>query len=87
MMINVLACREPLDKIAGKDAPERSMGEAVKLRNAFIEAEGSKELKQSNQRLRDLRSEKQRFEDSLPMVMIMQEMPDPPGIPSQTRLL
>ena len=75
--IAVLACREPLDKIAGKDAPERSMGEAVKLRNAFIEAEGSKELKQSNQRLRDLRSEKQRFEDSLPMVMIMQEMPDP----------
>ncbi|HEY6399936.1 MAG TPA: DUF1553 domain-containing protein [Blastocatellia bacterium] len=75
--IAVLACADPLDKIAAIPAPDRSRAQALKLHGAFMAQAAPNELKHARDRLIELKRQKQSFEDDLPTLMVMEEMAQP----------
>lgn len=75
--IAMLACAEPLEKIAAIPVARRSRAQALKLRHAFLAQTAPDELKQAYQRLVELKQQKQSFEDGLPTLMVMEEMSKP----------
>jgi hypothetical protein len=73
--IAVLACADSLEKIAATPAGKRARAQALKLHLAFLAEAAPGELKQASDKLTELKRQKQSFEDDLPTLMVMEEMP------------
>ncbi|MBO0857401.1 MAG: DUF1553 domain-containing protein [Chloracidobacterium sp.] len=74
--IAALACADPLEKIAAIPAPRRTRAQVFKLQGAFMAA-APNELKQTRDRLIELKRNRQNFEDDLPTLMVMEETARP----------
>ena len=72
--MGVLAVDRSLDEIARMPARTRSSSEAQKLREAYINSLGPQALTRLTSRIRDSQRERQRYLDTVPTVMVMQEM-------------
>jgi hypothetical protein len=73
--VAMLACADSLEKIAALPAARRTVAQASKLHRAYLDRAASEELKQAHRKLAELKEQKQKFEDDLPTLMVMQEMP------------
>ncbi len=75
--VAALACPDSLEVIAAIPAKKRTAAQARKLHRAFLDSAAPEELKQARIKLVELREQQQKFEDDLPPLMVMQEMPQP----------
>src|SRR4030095_9059646 len=75
--IGVLACRDSLERIANIAPEQRTPGQNSKMQGAFPEYTASQELTQSLTRLRALKAEKAKLEETIPTLMVMEETPEP----------
>src|SRR5260221_338748 len=73
----VLATRDSITDIAAIAPAKRSRAQADKIRLLFLDQIAPEEMQQAWRELRKLRRERERFSDSLPTVMVMQERPQP----------
>jgi hypothetical protein len=73
--IAMLACADWLEKIADIPAARRTRAQSLKIHRAFLSQAATDELQRAHRRLLELRQEKQNFEDELPTLMVMDEMP------------
>jgi hypothetical protein len=73
----VLATRDSITSIAAIAPAKRSRAQADKIRLLFLDQIAPEEMQQAWRELRKLRRERERFSDSLPTVMVMQERPQP----------
>ncbi|MEP7336921.1 MAG: DUF1553 domain-containing protein, partial [Acidobacteriota bacterium] len=73
--VAVLACADSLETIAAIPAVRRSSAQALKLHRAYLNQAAPDDLKQSHRKLAELKQQKQKFEDDMPTLMVMQEMP------------
>jgi hypothetical protein len=74
--IAILACPDSLEKIAAIPAMERTRAQALKIHHAFVAHAAPGELKQASKRLLELKQQKQSFEDTIPTLMVMEELPE-----------
>lgn len=75
--IAVLACRDSLESIAKSAPKQRTPGQTAKIEGAYLENASTQELTQSLTRLRALKAEKAKLEETIPTLMVMQETPEP----------
>ncbi len=77
--IAVLACPDPLSKIAAIPPEKRTEGQRLKIRNAFLdEAEvPAAAAKQAWKKLRELERDRAALDTAITTVMVMQELPQP----------
>jgi uncharacterized protein DUF1549/uncharacterized protein DUF1553/concanavalin A-like lectin/glucanase superfamily protein/cytochrome c len=75
--IAILACADSLAKIAAIPAAKRTREQELKIQRTFIARASTEELKQSYKRLIDLKQQKIDFEDKIPTLMVMEELPEP----------
>ncbi|HEX4945759.1 MAG TPA: DUF1549 domain-containing protein, partial [Blastocatellia bacterium] len=75
--IQMLANAESLDKIAALPAAQRTRTQADKLTRAFVAQAAPDALQQAYKKLWSLREQKQSYTDTLPTLMVMEEMPQP----------
>ncbi|HLX46234.1 MAG TPA: DUF1553 domain-containing protein [Bryobacteraceae bacterium] len=75
--ISALALAESIQEIAGKPEPQRSNIEKLQLHWYYLENAAPADLRDAWQRLANLREEKEKFERTLPTVMIMAESNPP----------
>ncbi len=78
----VLAVPEPIAEIV-KKAGNRTQSMLAKLEDYFLDQAAPEPIRKANQTLQALRDDRQKFLDSLPTVMVMEEMPKP----RETRVL
>ena len=75
--IALLANADSLDKIAALPASQRSVVQAQKLQLAFVAQAAPDELQQAYKKLSLLKQQQQYFTDTLPTLMVMEELPRP----------
>jgi hypothetical protein len=75
--IAALALPDSLGTIAAIPAKKRSAAQNWKLHRAFLDSAAPEELKQAHVRLAELKTQRQKFVDDLPPLMVMQELPQP----------
>jgi uncharacterized protein DUF1553/uncharacterized protein DUF1549/concanavalin A-like lectin/glucanase superfamily protein/cytochrome c len=75
--IAVLSCAESLEKIAAIPPAKRTRIQALNIQHAFVSQAGSVELKEAYERLIDLKQQRLNFEDTIPTLMVMEELPEP----------
>jgi Protein of unknown function (DUF1549)/Protein of unknown function (DUF1553)/Concanavalin A-like lectin/glucanases superfamily/Planctomycete cytochrome C len=75
--IAMLSCAESLEKIAAIPSANRTHIQALKIHHAFISQAGPVELKEAYERLIDLKKQRLDFEDTIPTLMVMEELPEP----------
>ncbi|MDX2042160.1 MAG: DUF1549 domain-containing protein [Acidobacteriota bacterium] len=75
--VAALACADSLQAIATIPAKRRTPAQAWKLQRAFLDSAAPEELKQAQAKLAELKAQRQKFEDDLPPLMAMQELPQP----------
>ncbi|MCC6862965.1 MAG: DUF1553 domain-containing protein [Bryobacterales bacterium] len=75
--IGVLALARPLGEIAALPAARRSAAEAAKLRTAFLESFAPEEARSAWRAVRDAREARDRYVETVPTVMVMEELPEP----------
>ena len=75
--IAALACADTLEKIAAIPVAHRARAEALKLHGAFMAQAAPNELKQARDSLIELKRQRQKFEDDLPTLMVMEETAQP----------
>ncbi|MCI0525072.1 MAG: DUF1553 domain-containing protein [Acidobacteria bacterium] len=78
--VAALACADSLEKIAAIPAARRTRAQALKLHGAFLALAATGELDeliQADRKLKELKRQKQDFEDGLPTLMVMEETPRP----------
>jgi hypothetical protein len=75
--IAALACADPLKKIAAIPAAHRTRAQTLKLHGAFMALAAPYELKWARDRLIELKRQRQKFEDDLPTLMVMEETAQP----------
>jgi Protein of unknown function (DUF1553)/Protein of unknown function (DUF1549)/Concanavalin A-like lectin/glucanases superfamily/Planctomycete cytochrome C len=73
----VLATRDAITAIAAVDPAKRSQAQSDKIRLCFLDQYAPADIQQAWREMRDVRKERQRFVESLPTVMVMQERPQP----------
>jgi len=73
----LLASFEPITDIVAMPAEKRSPVQKQKLNAAFLDRYAPESIRQVRQDLIALRKERNRFEDSIPTTMVMEEMPTP----------
>jgi len=73
--IAILACADSLEKIAAIPAARRTRAQALKLHRTFLAQAAPEELKHAHHKLAGLKKQKLSFEDGLPTLMVMEEMP------------
>jgi Protein of unknown function (DUF1553)/Protein of unknown function (DUF1549)/Concanavalin A-like lectin/glucanases superfamily/Planctomycete cytochrome C len=73
----ILADPKPVTEIVSLPVQQRSQAEADRARFYFLENEAPPQIKQAWRELVDLRAGVTRFKDSLPTVMVMEEMAKP----------
>ena len=72
--VGVAAVARRLDEIAGVPPGQRTEAETRKLARAFANAFGDRAIRDLTARVRDLEEDRQAHIDSIPTVMVMQEM-------------
>ncbi len=72
-----LACADSLEKIAAISAAKRTRAQSLKLHHAFVAQAAPEDLKQAYQLLFDLKQERLKYEDMIPTLMVMEELPEP----------
>ncbi|MBO0862101.1 MAG: DUF1549 domain-containing protein [Chloracidobacterium sp.] len=75
--IGTLACADPLKKIAAIPVARRTRAQTLKLQGAFMAQTAPNELKREFERLIELKRQRQKFEDDLPTLMVMEETAKP----------
>lgn len=75
--IAILACPDPLSRIAAISPQMRTEGQRLKLRNAFLEEAAPDAAKRTWTTLRELRRERAALETAVTSLMVMQELPEP----------
>ncbi len=75
--VAILACADPLEKIAAIPPYKRSEGQRQKLRNAFLDRAAPAGARQVWIKLRALKEQKSRLESTFSTVMVMQESQEP----------
>ncbi|MBL8208395.1 MAG: DUF1549 domain-containing protein [Blastocatellia bacterium] len=75
--IKLLANADALEKIAALPASQRTPTQAQKLHHAFVAQAAPDELQQAHKRLSLLKQQQQSFTDTLPTLMVMEELPQP----------
>ena len=75
--IAVLACADPLEKIAAVPAAKRTRSQQLKLRGAFLESAAPAEAKHLWQQLSELKRQKLNLESEFSTLMVMQETATP----------
>jgi hypothetical protein len=75
--VAALACADSLDRIAALPAARRTGAQAMKIHRAFLAAAAPEDLRQAHRRVAELRERRQKFEDDLPGLMVMEEMREP----------
>jgi hypothetical protein len=75
--IAVLACGDALPKIAAIPAAERTEGQRLKLQSAWLEAGAPATAREEWLRSRELRRQRTRLLREFPLLMVMQETPEP----------
>jgi hypothetical protein len=73
----ILACADSLETIAAIPPAQRTPVQATKLHAGFLAAAASDELKQAHQRRFELARERQNFDDTIPTLMVMEELSEP----------
>jgi Protein of unknown function (DUF1549)/Protein of unknown function (DUF1553)/Concanavalin A-like lectin/glucanases superfamily/Planctomycete cytochrome C len=75
--IAMLRRAESLEKIAAIPPANRTRIQALNIHHAFISQAGPAELKEAYERLIDLKKQRLNFEDNIPTLMVMEELPEP----------
>ncbi len=75
--ISILACADPLEKIAAIPALQRTRAQAQKIHRTFLAQAAPDELKQAHGRLDELKQQKLSFADTIQTLMVMDELPEP----------
>ena len=75
--IATLACANSLGEIAIIPQARRTQGQGEKLKQAFLAIAAPDELQAEFQKLAEKKQDLQKFEDALPTLMVMQELPEP----------
>ena len=75
--VAMLACADALETIAAIPPAQRTPAQAAKLHFGFLAAAASDELKQAHRRRFELAQERQNFDDTIPTLMVMEELPEP----------
>ncbi|HKX30310.1 MAG TPA: DUF1549 domain-containing protein, partial [Blastocatellia bacterium] len=75
--IAVLASTDSLEKIASIPAADRTRLQSLELDGAFVSEAAPPELKEAVQSLIDLKRQRLKFEDTVPTLMVMEELPEP----------
>ncbi|MEP7273815.1 MAG: DUF1553 domain-containing protein, partial [Acidobacteriota bacterium] len=73
--IAILACADSLATISAVSPGQRSRGQVLKMRNAFLETAAPESGRQLWKKLARLKETKKVLEDAFPTVMVMQELP------------
>ncbi|MDX2034233.1 MAG: DUF1549 domain-containing protein [Blastocatellia bacterium] len=73
----ILACADSLETIAAISPERRTRAQAAKLHFAFLAQAAPDELKQADRRRFALSRERLAFDDTIPTLMIMEELPAP----------
>jgi len=73
----ILATTDTIDAIITVPADKRTHLQAIKLHRYFLENQAPPDIRQSRERLVQLRREKERLIESFPTTMVMREMPVP----------
>jgi mono/diheme cytochrome c family protein len=73
----VLACADSLDAIAAMPASKRTRAQSLKLHRGFVARAAPEELKGAWQKRFDLNAERLKFHDTIPTLMVMEELPVP----------
>ena len=81
--VQVLATSQSVFELAGMPPERRTAAQQEKLRFCFLEHHAPEEIRQAWRRLNELEQERERFLESLPTVMVMEELPTP----RETRVL
>lgn len=75
--IAALACADSLERIASIPTDKRTLAQVWKLHQAFLSQAAPEKLKQAWRKIAELKQQRQSFEDDLPTLMVMREMPQP----------
>jgi hypothetical protein len=75
--IAALACGDAPAKIAALPVAQRSSAQSLKMQKAYLALAAPPELKDAQAQWRAASRARQKFEDELPTVMVMEEMPQP----------
>ncbi|MGH9838903.1 MAG: DUF1553 domain-containing protein [Blastocatellia bacterium] len=73
----VLACADSLETIAAIPAAKRTRAQSLKLHQAFVAQAAPEDLKRAHQKLFDLKQQRLQFEDTIPTLMVMEELSEP----------
>jgi hypothetical protein len=73
----MLACADSLPDIAAIPAGERTEGQQLKLLNAWLDAGAPPVIHQLWKRLHELKRAKTKLEREFPLLMVMEELPEP----------
>ena len=76
-LVAALATPEKVNQIVADASHPRSLGEAEKVRNYFLEKQAPEHIRRTWDHFVELRHEREEFVDSLPTVMVMQELETP----------
>jgi hypothetical protein len=76
-LVGLIATPESLGEILTIPRDRRTIGQQQKLRTAFLEFGAEREIWLAKGRLDELRQQVAQFRESLPTVMVMEEMPTP----------
>ena len=75
--VTVVAVSESVAEIVESDPTTRTIGQLRKLTRYFLERHASKDIRAAHQTLVSTRRERDRFDESIPTVMVMQDMQTP----------
>ena len=75
--ISVLACPDPLSRIAAIPAYKQTEAQRVKMLGAYLDDAAPASLRQVWNRLRSLKREEEALVATFPTVMVMDELPEP----------
>jgi hypothetical protein len=75
--IAILACADSLEEIAAIPAAKRTRIQSLKIQRAFVSLAPMEELKLADKKLIDLKQQRLKFEDAIPTLMVMEELPEP----------
>lgn len=73
----VVAMADTISALVQMPSAKRASGQVLKLRHCFLATGASADIQDAVTRLRTLRLERERFQESVPTCMVMEEMPQP----------
>ncbi len=75
--IALLGCADSLEKIAAIPSANRTRVQELKIHRAFVAQAGPADVKDAYKKLIDLKQERLNFTDTIPTLMVMEELPEP----------